>query len=83
MDTREQLRCQELVELVTEYLEGALPPEEQRAVEEHLATCDGCTTYVEQMRTTLRITGTLRAETLTPEAETALRELFRGWRAAS
>ena len=78
----EQLSCQELVELVTDYLEGALSPDDHRTVEEHLAGCDGCTTYVDQMRTTLRITGTLRADALTPEAEAVLREVFRGWRAS-
>ncbi|HET8653097.1 MAG TPA: zf-HC2 domain-containing protein [Gaiellaceae bacterium] len=78
----EQLSCQELVELVTDYLEGALPDEDRRRFEEHLATCDGCSTYVEQMRTTLRVTGELKADALTPEAEAALREAFREWGAS-
>lgn len=78
----EQLSCQELVELVTDYLEGVLPEDERARFEEHLAICDGCHTYVDQMRTTLRVTGELRAEALTPDAETALRRAFRDWRAS-
>lgn len=78
----EQLSCQELVELVTEYLEGALPEPDRRRFEEHLAICDGCSTYVEQMRTTLRVTGELSSDALTPQAEAALREAFREWSAS-
>lgn len=78
----EQLSCQELVELVTDYLEGVLPEDERARFEEHLAICDGCHTYVDQMRTTLRVTGELEAEALTPEAEAALRRAFRDWRAS-
>ena len=76
----EQLSCQELVELVTDYLEGALPAEERARFEEHLAPCAGCTRYVEQMRTTLRIAGELTPASLTPEAEEALLAAFRNWR---
>ncbi|HLZ38790.1 MAG TPA: zf-HC2 domain-containing protein, partial [Mycobacteriales bacterium] len=45
-----EIDCQDLVELVTEYLEGTLPPELRRRFEDHLALCEGCDTYVEQMR---------------------------------
>ena len=78
----EQLSCQELVELVTDYLEGALPSEERRRFEEHLATCDGCRTYVDQMRTALRVTGTLAPAPLDRAAEEALLRTFREWKEA-
>ena len=73
----EQLSCQELVELVTDYLEGALPPEERARVDDHLGVCEGCRTYLAQMEATIRVTGLLRPEDLSPEAEQALRAAFR------
>ena len=76
----EQLSCQELVELVTSYLEGALPELERERFEHHLSKCDGCGTYVEQMRATIRLTGTLRPGDLSPEAEHKLLAAFRDWR---
>ena len=79
----EALSCQELVELVTDYLEGALDERHVRAFNEHLAGCDGCTMYVEQLRVTIRITGTLTPDDLTPEAESALLQAFRDWRRSS
>jgi len=75
----EALSCRELVELVTEYLEGALDDRDVRAFERHLPGCDGCTEYVEQLRATVRATGTLTPDDLTPEAETALLQAFRDW----
>jgi len=79
-NTYEELSCQELVELVTDYLEGALPAELHQRFEDHIAHCSGCQTYLEQMRGTIRATGTLTAEELSPEAERALLDAFRGWR---
>ena len=55
--TPRDIACQELVELVTEYLEGALPPDEVAAVEQHLAACDVCTRYLRQMRSTVAALG--------------------------
>ena len=75
----EALSCQELVELVTDYLEGALEERDLRAFEAHLANCDGCTEYLEQMRTTIRVVGTLTPNDLTEPAETALLQAFRDW----
>jgi anti-sigma factor RsiW len=82
-NTYEELSCQELVELVTDYLEGALPDGLRARFEEHVAHCTGCTTYLEQMRATIRATGTLSPESLSPEAERALLDAFRGWRTNS
>ena len=76
----ESLSCQELVELVTDYLEGALTPAELRRFEQHVAICDGCTRYLEQIRETVRVTGTLTVDDLAPDAEAALLEAFRDWR---
>jgi anti-sigma factor RsiW len=57
-----ELDCDELVELVTEFLDGALDAATERRVVEHLSRCDGCTTYVEQFRATVDTLGHLPAE---------------------
>jgi anti-sigma factor RsiW len=76
----DELTCKELVELVTSYLENALSAEERARVEAHLATCDGCDRYVEQMRQTIESLGALRETDLSPEAQTKLLAAFRHWR---
>jgi anti-sigma factor RsiW len=75
----EQLSCQEFVELVTDYLEGALPEEERLRFEEHISRCDGCTAYLEQIRQTVAVAGRLTADALSPAAERELLDAFRGW----
>lgn len=72
--------CQQLVELVTEYLEGSLGWRTRRRVERHLAPCDGCERYVDQMRETLTLLGTVSAESLSAEAMSILRDAFRDFR---
>jgi anti-sigma factor RsiW len=79
-NTYEELSCQELVELVTDYLEGALPSELRDRFEQHIAHCSGCQAYLKQMRATIRATGTLTVDSLTPDAESTLLDAFRGWR---
>jgi anti-sigma factor RsiW len=79
MNAVEALSCQELVELVTDYLEGALAPGDLRRFEEHIAGCGKCTTYLAQMRETIRVTGTLTPEDLSPDAERELLALFSDW----
>ena len=79
-NTYEELSCQELVELVTDYLEGALPSELHDRFERHIAHCSGCQTYHQQMRATIRATGTLTVDSVTPDAESTLLDAFRGWR---
>jgi anti-sigma factor RsiW len=79
-DTVEQLSCQELVELVTDYLEGALSAEQRARFDAHLEPCRGCTAYVEQMRTTIELVGRLTPEYVSPEAEAALLGVFRDWK---
>ena len=78
----EQLSCKEVVELVTDYLEGALPEDVRLQMERHLAGCDGCTHYLEQMRQTIRLTGELREESLTPQQRADLLRLFGDWKQA-
>ena len=76
----EQLSCQELVELVTAYLDGALPESEHARFEDHLSRCRGCQAYLEQMRTTIELLGRLTPADVPPEAEAALIDAFRGWK---
>ena len=74
-----ELTCQELVELVTDYLDGALPEAERLRFEAHLADCAGCRNYLAQFRRTIAAVGTLRPEDLPPEVEQELLALFRDW----
>ncbi len=78
----EDLTCEELVELVTEYLEGSLPPEDRDRFEQHVILCDGCAFYLEQMRTTISVTGSLTEESITPEAQEDLLRIFGDWKAS-
>jgi predicted anti-sigma-YlaC factor YlaD len=75
-----ELTCKELVEVVTDYLEGRMPAERRLLFEEHVAFCDGCQTYLEQMRTTVRLTGTLSEADIPPEARDGLLRVFRDWK---
>jgi anti-sigma factor RsiW len=74
-----EMSCQELTELVTEYLEGTLPAGDDDRFEEHLERCRGCQTYLEQMRQTMRTLGRLPAEPISPEVRAQLLAAFRGW----
>ena len=75
----EPITCREMVELVTDYLEDRLPLWDRFQFERHIAACDGCARYLEQMRTTIRLTGTLREEDVSPDAREALLTAFREW----
>jgi anti-sigma factor RsiW len=74
------MTCKELVELVTDYLEGALPGDQRRRFDEHLVFCPPCQTYLEQMRQTIRAVGHLPDESVSLEALDALLAHFRRWR---
>jgi hypothetical protein len=76
-----ELTCRELVELVTDYLEGALMPERRASFEKHLVYCPGCVHYLDQMRQTVELTGTLNEHDLSPDAERAFLAAFRSWHA--
>lgn len=73
------MSCQELVELVTDYLEGRLPEADVRRFDAHIGACDPCVTYLAQIRASVRVVGTLRQETLPPGAADALLAEFRDW----
>ncbi len=72
--------CQELVELITSYLDDALTTEERQHIERHLALCHGCRAYLGQMRATLRLVGTLSAEDIPDDLRQRLLAAFRGLR---
>ena len=76
-----ELTCAQLVELVTDYLEQSLSVHDTERFEEHVAFCEGCSTYFEQMRATISASGRLRDRDLPPELEQRLLEAFRGWSA--
>ena len=79
---RQGLACIELVEVITDYLEGAMPARKRRLLEQHLTACDGCEAYVEQMRRTIETTGRLRQEDIPPELEERLLVAFETWKTA-
>ena len=76
------LSCRELVELVTDYLEGALDRRTRRRFEHHISGCPHCTEYLEQIRETIRLTGRLSEEELDPRARDELLAAFRTWKTA-
>jgi anti-sigma factor RsiW len=71
--------CQEIVDAVTDYVEGAMSPAERERFELHLAVCQACRTFLEQMRETIRLTGMLKVGDLPEEARRAIIDAFRGW----
>ena len=75
--------CQELAELMTDYLEGALPRAQHALFDLHLAGCRDCTLYVEQMRATVAVTGRIAAEDIPAELQGELLAVFRQWAAES
>jgi len=80
---RGEMTCQELVELVTEYLEGTLGPSERQRFEGHLRSCDGCTTYLEQMRQVIAALGHLTEASIPEPIKQGLLRGFRDWKSAS
>ena len=75
-----EMPCQELVEVITDYLEGKLPPAERARFEAHLSGCEGCRTYLDQMRQTIRLAGTLSEDTIPDATRNKLLDVFRGWK---
>jgi anti-sigma factor RsiW len=80
MRPEEELACRDVVEAMTDYLEGAMPAAERARFERHLAGCDGCAAYLEQLRATVRLSGRVAVATIPPASRQALLEAFRGWR---
>jgi hypothetical protein len=80
-DPADDLGCEELVELVTDYLDGALDRDTEARFVLHATSCTGCATYLQQFRDTIAAIGTLRPEALDEKVRDDLQEAFRGWRA--
>jgi len=76
----QHVTCQEVVELVTDYLEAALPADQMTLVEQHLNFCDGCIFYVEQMRMTVATVGRVRTQDVPAEMRERLLAAFRDWK---
>jgi anti-sigma factor RsiW len=76
----DHITCQEVVELVTDYLDGALPSEQISVFEQHLNFCDGCLWYVDQLRTTVATVGQIREEDVPAETRERLVTAFREWK---
>lgn len=76
----EHLSCQEVVELVTEYLENALLPEMRKQLEEHVAGCPGCEHYFKQVQITVSMLRRLSQETTSPATRQELMKIFQQWR---
>ena len=74
-----QPTCQELAELLTDYLEGLLASSERASFDRHIAGCRDCTLYVEQMRLTIAASGRIRSDDIPPGVREELLTAFRGW----
>jgi len=74
--------CQELVELVTAYLDGSLDAADRERLEAHLKLCDPCVVYIEEFREMIALTGNVHVHDLAPETRDELLTLFKDWRAA-
>jgi anti-sigma factor (TIGR02949 family) len=79
-ESAEHVTCQEVVELVTDYFDGALSPDDAELFEQHLNFCEGCEWYVDQMRTTVSTVGHIPEEQVPPEMRERLLAAFRDWK---
>jgi anti-sigma factor (TIGR02949 family) len=82
VDEPAAMPCRELVECITEYLEGTLPESDRARFDEHLRACPHCTAYLDQMRTVLRLSGRLTEEEIPEHAREDLLRVFREWKSA-
>ena len=80
LNPADEMACRELVEVVTDYLDGTLAEEDRRRLEQHLSECPYCAAYIEQMRQTVDALGTVSEESIAPATRRELLEAFRGWR---
>ena len=78
-DNAPGLTCIELVELVTDYLEGGLSDDEREQFEAHLGECEACANYLDQIRQTIAVVGRVEPEDISDEAKAELLAAFRGW----
>ena len=82
MTSPNDMTCQELVELVTEYLENTLPPAERERFEAHIGVCGPSRTYIAQMEQTIRLSGKLTEDAIAPDVQQELLRTFRNWKPA-
>jgi anti-sigma factor RsiW len=80
MSANDEMACRELVEVVTDYLEGTLPADDRARLDRHLNECPYCVQYIEQMRQTIEALGRVGEESLAAETRQVLLQAFRGWR---
>jgi anti-sigma factor (TIGR02949 family) len=80
-DSHEHISCQQVVDLVTEYLEGAMAVDDRALFEQHLNFCDGCVWYVDQIKTTVATVGRISEEDVPEEMRERLLTAFRDWNA--
>ena len=80
MAEHQHISCQEVVELVTDYLDRALPADEASLFEQHINFCDGCDWYVDEMRRTVATVGKIEEEQLPDEMREKLMSAFRDWK---
>lgn len=83
LSTNGELSCKELVELVTDYLEGKLPASERERFDRHLSYCTPCANYLHQMQLTIKTLGELTETSIEPQARDELLRIFRNWKADS
>jgi anti-sigma factor RsiW len=79
-ESTEHISCQEVVELITGYMDGTLPADELALFEQHLNFCEGCVWYLDQMRTTVKSVGRIAEEDLPEGTREALLTAFRDWK---
>ena len=79
-ESHDHITCQEVVELVTEYLDEAMSADEASLFEQHLNFCDGCVWYVDQLRLTVSTAAAVREEDVPPETRERLLAAFRDWK---
>ena len=80
MTTEADVTCREVVELLSDYLDDAIPAPDRARLDAHLAGCDGCSAALEQLRETIRVTGTLTEEQVARKQLEPVRSVFRAWR---
>ena len=82
MTNDNELSCQQVVELVTDYLENVLLPEMRKRLEDHVAECPGCAIYIDRVRQTICMLLQLAQEPVFPATKQELLEIFRSWKQA-
>ena len=78
--SEQALTCDMFIELLYNCFEGVLSADDRRRVDDHLALCDGCATYLDQMREAIRLTGRVTEEQVPEDEKAALLTAFRDWR---